>query len=137
MNVKYIMCLIAAFFCSVLLQGCLLDIHPGGRGQAPAACYNNWDCPIGTYCEFDGYCYESPSQTSCWSDYDCALGFYCNIGGVCYEDILCWSDYDCGYGFFCASNGACYENIGLDCRVNYVCPRDTYCATDGMCHPRY
>ena len=132
-----IMSYMAVLLCSFALQGCLLDIYPGGGGQAPQTCYNDWDCPNGTYCETNGYCYESPGSTGCWSDYDCAPGFYCNIDGYCYEDVLCWSDYDCAPGYHCASNGVCYENVGLDCRINYACPRDMYCATDGSCYLRW
>ena len=39
------------------------------------SCFDDYDCPGGTVCGYDGVCYEpAPTALGCYDDYDCAAG---------------------------------------------------------------
>ena len=96
------------------IQGCLVDISPHPpRPRPDTLCHSDWDCPIGSYCEIDGFCYDVTWYSECRHDYDCPIGAYCGPNGLCYDDLYhlgeCWSDWDCPPDSFCAANGSCYH----------------------------
>ena len=95
------------------IQGCLVDISTRGPRPSPNPCRASWDCPVDTYCEGDGYCYEFAAYTECYSDFDCPIFAYCGLNGLCYEDHYrndeCYTSWDCPAHWYCAANGLCYQ----------------------------
>ena len=96
------------------IQGCLVDVSPRSpRPRPDIPCHGDWHCPIGSYCEVDGYCYEEPFYTECYNDFDCPITAYCGLTGLCYEDFYhhgeCYTSWDCPIHYYCAANGLCYH----------------------------
>src|SRR5690606_24198164 len=83
-------------------------------------CFDDWDCPAGSYCGVDGICYTPYHPApGCYDDWDCAAGYFCGGDGVCYLDTECTVDAHCGPGEYCGVDGYCYDVPG--CRSNYDC----------------
>ena len=74
--------LLIILFC-LALQGCLVDLYH--HDQAPYLCYDDRDCPVGSYCADNGACYEHFDYYYCYSDYDCPWDSYCGYDGYCYD----------------------------------------------------
>ena len=73
-------------FFFLAIQGCIVEVSPHPPRPTPDIhCYDNWNCPVGTYCEHDGYCYEHANYVECYSYHDCPIYSYCGPNGLCYE----------------------------------------------------
>ena len=55
-------------------------------------------------------CYIEGGVYTCFDDYDCPYGSYCGADGICYDPVVttrgCFDDYDCANGYSCAADGA-------------------------------
>ena len=98
---------------ALALQGCLIDVSsPSPRPRPSIACHYDRHCPVGFYCESDGYCYEEPRYVECFDDFDCPAHSWCGLNGLCYEESYhhteCYSHDDCLVNSYCAADGHCY-----------------------------
>ena len=101
---------------SIFIQGCLIDVHGPRRPDPPPVvydvCYADWDCPVGQYCEVDGYCRMDEVFLHCHIDRDCPFNYYCAMNDLCYEyihnDRQCFTLSDCPTDYYCARDGYCH-----------------------------
>src|SRR5690349_6396240 len=60
-----------------------------------------------------GECWSDGGGTACYSDYDCAAGCYCDVSsGSCVETGFCSFDSDCPDGYTCDERASCVPGGG-------------------------
>ncbi len=120
---------VQTFACAFLLTGCPVW-GPADDTELVGACIDDFDCPIGTYCDgFTGECYESEL---CVSHGDCPSGSYCEFqSGLCLipQPANCRVDEECAQGFECDFRNSC-RPIGSTCRDTTDCGTGELCIED-------
>jgi hypothetical protein len=129
---------------SVVAEACL------GRGLGlavtPNLCLSDADCPDGSSCRSNGFCY---GPVECDADSECVSGFTCACAGMFitesgYSGIVgynqcvpgeCRSDADCaGHSCGVSRTQPCGQIDGFFCHSNRdQCLRSADCGTDRTC----
>lgn len=101
-------------------------------------CSVDWECPDGFVCDDRSTCVPEGTEAACDNNADCAMGTYCE-DGTCVDSGICCGHEDCPPNFECDDRGTCVpvSCTGDDqCLEGSICDVETgTCTETGTCEP--